>query len=165
MRYLAASRYRKPVYIITGIKVVTGVQASTLKSRTVGGSLDVNVDGTILTAGAVPIGGGPGVHGKVASKAGIEWKGSSDFVFAFRVSRVRVGKNTALVTREEDYSKGALLGDENEITQNMQLLQQNILGIDQPDAQLEGYDVEELMDGDAKVFCATPRKRELDSDE
>jgi hypothetical protein len=98
-RYLQITRYRRPVYIITGLTVVTGADASTLSSRTWGGTLAVEVDGTVLR------GGGPRVEGKVGNKAGTKREGSSDFVFAFRVSKVLVGKVTGQAASEEDYRK------------------------------------------------------------
>ncbi|SPJ79063.1 uncharacterized protein FTOL_07454 [Fusarium torulosum] len=51
-RWLDKSRYRKPLYLITGLKVVTGAEATT-KSRTVGGNLSVGVDGTVRSGGAI----------------------------------------------------------------------------------------------------------------
>ncbi|KAJ4327404.1 hypothetical protein N0V84_002175 [Fusarium piperis] len=42
--FLELSKYRKPVYIITGLKVVTGAQANTLESRSMGGTVGVEVD-------------------------------------------------------------------------------------------------------------------------
>lgn len=164
VRYLQASRYRKPVYIITGTKVVKGAQANTLKSHSRGAALDISVDGTVWSGGAVPIGGGPGVKGKVAGKAGTKWEGSSDFVFAFRVSRVHVAKDTAQVSREEDYRKAAMMDKANEALEHIQQPQQSIIGVDQLDTDLEGYDVEELMDGDDQVHCAILREHDESSD-
>ncbi|KAJ0350325.1 hypothetical protein KNSL1_003996 [Colletotrichum chrysophilum] len=43
-RFLQAARYRKPVYVITGIKVVKGAEANTSKSRGIGGNIAVEVD-------------------------------------------------------------------------------------------------------------------------
>lgn len=143
------------MYVITGLKVVTGADANTLKSRAVGGTTSVEVDATVWTTGAIPIGGGPGVEGKFANKVGTKWEGASDFMFAFRVSKVRVGKATGQVMGEEEYRKGAMLGDEWEEAKGPEL---SILAVEEPDAQAEGFDAEELMDDEEVVFCAIPRE-------
>ncbi|VUC35621.1 unnamed protein product [Clonostachys rosea] len=140
-RFLELSKYRKPVYIITGLKVVTGAQANTIKSRTVGGSL--------------PIGGGPEVEAKVDNKVSTKWEGSSDFVFAFRVSKVLVGEATGEVLSEEEYRKGALLDGEDGEEKAPEL---SVLTVEEPNARAEGFDVEELMDDEEVVFCAIPRE-------
>ncbi|KPM44929.1 hypothetical protein AK830_g1617 [Neonectria ditissima] len=45
--FLELSKYRRPVYIITGLKVVTGAQVNTIKCRSVGGAVVVEVDATV----------------------------------------------------------------------------------------------------------------------
>ncbi|KAJ0161990.1 hypothetical protein CTA2_5289 [Colletotrichum tanaceti] len=158
-RFLQNSRYRKPVYVITGIKVVNGAEANTSKSRAAGGTFAVEVDGTLLSGGAVPIGGGPGIEGKVADSTGTSWAGSSDFVFAFRVSRVFAGKATGQVASEEEYRKGAMLGDEVAEVRRPQL---DVLKVEEPNAEDEDCDAEELMDDGEIVLCAIPRRDEDD---
>ncbi|KAL2783355.1 hypothetical protein BJX66DRAFT_131538 [Aspergillus keveii] len=153
-RYLQITRYRRPVYIITGLKVVTGANASTLSSRTWGRTLAVEVDGTILSGGTVPIGGGPRVEGKVGIKAGTKREGSSDFVFAFRASKVLVGKVTGQAVSEEDYRKAVMIGNK---TVKLNWPEISDLTVEEPDAEGEGFDAEELMDDDDAVVCAIPR--------
>ncbi|KAJ3456639.1 hypothetical protein MRS44_016662 [Fusarium solani] len=155
--FLERSKYRKPVYIITGLKVVTGAQANTIKSRSVGGTVGVEVDATIWTGGAVPVGGGPGVEGEVGNKISTKWEGSSDFVFAFRVSKVRVGE----VVSEEDYRKGAMLEREYTKPKDPEL---SVLGVEEGDARAEGFDAEELMDDEEVVCCAIPKEGVSDDD-
>ncbi|RMJ16557.1 hypothetical protein CDV36_003706 [Fusarium kuroshium] len=155
--FLDLSKYRKPVYIITGLKVVTGAQASTIKSRSVGGAVGVEVDATIWTGGAVPIGGGPGVEAEVGNKVSTKWEGSSDFVFAFRVSKVRVGKATGKVLSEGEHRKGAMLEREEGTVKGPEL---SVMGVEQPDAKAEGFDLEELVDDEEVVFCAIPREED-----
>ncbi|RSL76624.1 hypothetical protein CEP51_009796 [Fusarium floridanum] len=157
--FLDLSKYRKPVYIITGLKVVTGAQANTIKSRSIGGAVGVEVDATIWTGGAVPIGGGPGVETEVGNKTSTKWEGSSDFVFAFRVSKVRVGKATGKVVSEGEYREGAMLEKEEGTVKGPEL---SVMGVEQPDAGAEGFDVEELMDDEEVVFCAIPREEDSD---
>ncbi|KAF4962442.1 hypothetical protein FSARC_9471 [Fusarium sarcochroum] len=154
-RHLEISRFRKPVYIITGLKVVTGAEANTLKSRTVGGNLSVEVGGTVWSGGTVPIGGGPGLEGKVTSSQRTKWEGSSDFVFAFRVSKVNVKKGEI---NEGEFRKGAMLNDGWKVKQP----DVSIVSVEEPDARGEGFDEEKLMDDDEVVLCAIPREEESD---
>lgn len=117
----------------------------------------MEVDATIWTGGAVPVGGGPGVEGEVGNKVSTKWEGSSDFVFAFRVSKVRVGE----VVSEEDYRKGAMLEREYTKPKDLEL---SVLGVEEGDARAEGFDAEELMDDEEVVFCAIPKEGVSDDD-
>ncbi|KAF9875113.1 hypothetical protein CkaCkLH20_07379 [Colletotrichum karsti] len=159
-RFLQNARYRKPVYIITGVKIVRGAEANTSRSRGLGGTFAVEVDGTLLSGGAVPIGGGPGTEGRVGNKTATSWEGSSDFVFAFRVSKVFVGEKTGQVTSEEEYRKGAMLGDETEETRRPML---SVLKIEDPTAEQEGFGSQQLMDDEEVVFCAIPEEEDSDN--
>ena len=112
--FLETCRYRKPVYIITGIKIVSGAQGTTTSSRSVGGVVGAQVDGTVLSGGLAPVGGGPEVRRGKETKNAVSWEGSTDFVFAYKVSEVRVSKSGE-VKRERDYTKGALYEDRAEV--------------------------------------------------
>lgn len=121
----------------------------------------MEVDGTLLSGGTVPVGGGPGVEGKVDEKKGTSWGGSSDFVFAFRVSRVFVNK-TDQVSSEEEYLKGAMLGEEAKPMTDLTLV---ITRLEEPKAEEEGCEAQELMDDDTMVICAIPPDDESDEDD
>ncbi|KAF5659579.1 hypothetical protein FHETE_9363 [Fusarium heterosporum] len=156
-RWLELSRYRKPIYVITGLKVVTGARAYTTKSRTVGGNLAVEVDGTIWSGGAVPIGGGPGVEGKVGGKQGVKWEGGN-FVFAFRVSKIRVAK-TGHVASETEFTHGAMMDSALESWMpEMEKPNLALISIEDPTAADEGLSGEELMEDDDVVLCAVPKE-------
>ncbi|RFU35432.1 hypothetical protein B7463_g888, partial [Scytalidium lignicola] len=152
-RYLDKSRYRKPIYVITGLKTVTGARAKSLRARTVSGSFGVEVDGTVWSGGSVPVGGGPHIGGKKETKIATSWEGSSDFVFAFRVRKVLVERKMGTVKKDEDYKTGAMLEDKIE---EMDAPEFCIVTEEDPDAEEEGFLKEELMDGDAMVACAVP---------
>lgn len=109
-RFLETSRYHKPVYVITGVKIVSGAQGATTTSRLVDGMVGAQVDGTILSGGMVPVAGGPEFRRGKATKSAVSWKGSTDFVFAYKVSEVHVSKSGE-VKREREYTKGALYED------------------------------------------------------
>ncbi|KIL92962.1 hypothetical protein FAVG1_04143 [Fusarium avenaceum] len=149
-RYLEITRYRKPIYIITGLKIVTGAEANTLKSRTVGSNLAVEVDGTVWSGGAVPVGGGPGIEGKTTTSQGTKWEATGDFVFAFRVSKVVVKKTGDL--DEEEFRKGAMMDSESKVNKP----DLSIVSVEEPDAKSEGFGDEEVMENDEVVFCGVP---------
>ncbi|KAM0085342.1 hypothetical protein ACKRZS_002368 [Fusarium odoratissimum] len=155
--WLERSGSSKPLYIITGLKSVTGASANTLKSHTVGGNLSVEVDGTIWSGGTVPIGGGPGIEGKTGTSQGIKWEGGN-FVFAFRVSKVRV-KKTGKVKSEDQYTKGANL-DLQDVKRKQTGLK--ITAVEEPSAQDEGFEEKTLMEGDEEVLCAIPKDEDSD---
>lgn len=152
-QFLETSWFRKPVYVITGIKVVRGAQANTQKSRGVTGTLGVEVDGTLVTSGVVPVSGGPELEASVSKKSKASWAGSSDFVFAFRVSKVWVDRMTGQVEREEEYLKGAMLGEEQEEVKRPEL---SISKVEETSPEAEGFSVEELLEDEDTVLCAVP---------
>ncbi|EFX03244.1 hypothetical protein CMQ_3173 [Grosmannia clavigera kw1407] len=159
-RFLQMSRYRKPLYIITGRKVVTGAQANTLKSRTVGAILAAEVDSTVASGSTISIGGGPGIEGRMENKTSMKWTGGSDFVFAFRVSKVFVHKATEQVASEDEYHKGAMLGIEEEAEVSGPELR--ILKVEDPDAETERFDAEDLKEDEDTVLCAILRRTDDD---
>lgn len=155
-RFLGATRYRKPVYIITGIKIVTGAQAATLKSRSKGGSVGVEIDATVYSGGMIPLGGGPSVDVQTTKSASTAWENSGDFVFAYRAIRVVVAKATNLVQSEDDYRKGAMLGNEEIEEHRRPALE--IANVDWPDIEIHGYDTEQLLDDVDVLYCTIPRE-------
>lgn len=103
LRYLEKSRYRKPIYMITGIKAVSGARAKTIHSSGKGGKLGATVDGLLTGA---PVSVGPELEVERTDKTVNAFEGSSDFVFAFRVRRIMVDKNGEM--KQKDFTKGAL---------------------------------------------------------
>lgn len=155
-RFLERCRYRKAVYVITGLKVVYGAKAKSYTSRAHGGAAAVAVDGTIWSGGAAPVSVEPGVEGRLETSKGTAWEGSSDFIFAFRARKVHVSKQTSLVDRNEDYTKGAMLGDNfEEIAKDLPEL--SISSQEDPSPEDEGYSEENLREGETVVACAIPR--------
>jgi len=152
-QFLQIARYHKPVYVITGLKVVTGAKAESLKTHTVGGNVEVELDGTIWSG--VPVSGGPGVEGNAASKASVRWSSNDDFVFAFRVTKVVAGKSPGQVLKEEEYRKGAMLESEQERVESPKA---SILGFLDLDARSEGFETEELMEDENKVSVVDPSR-------
>lgn len=101
--YLEAGWFKKPVYMITGLKIARGVTAETSQGAEYGIEGKLGVDGT---SAGVPVGAGP--NGKWVSKTRetITFTGSSDFVWTYRLIMIRSLKNEGFT--EKDYNKGAL---------------------------------------------------------
>lgn len=159
-RFLEKSRYRKPIYIVTGLKVVTGARAKTLTSKSIQGSLGVDVDGTIWSGGVVPVGGGPEISGAISRKESTSWEQSSDFVLAYRLRKVRVSK-VGKVNRDEDYKTGAMLGELDQAA--MEAPAPSPLEIDASEEDVgvsdgdEGFGIEETTEDEQLVLCGIPR--------
>jgi hypothetical protein len=160
-RFLETSRFHKPVYIITGIKIVSGAQVSTKTSRALDGMVGAQVDGMVMSGGMVPVGGGPEIRRGKASKNAVSWKGSSDFVFAYKVSEVLVSKS-GKVKRERDYTKGALYEDVSEEREAGPLDVELVDGVSaQPH---HGFDAEVVKEGDVVVTYGVSVPSEEHSD-
>lgn len=108
----------------------------------------------------MPIGGGPGVEGKFDEGSETKWEGSSDFVFAYRVSKVIVGKTAGQVVSEEEYRKGTMLDGLGK--EQLKTLELSILGLEEPDAEGEGFDLDILTEDENVVVCAIPRDEDAD---
>jgi hypothetical protein len=114
----------------------------------------VEVDGTAWSGGAVPIGGGPEVSATVSRMRGTAWEGSSDFVLAYRVRRVKVGKK-GVVRKDEDYTTGAMLGHDEVVEVERPGVDIEMEDLDASEGA-DGFVVEEVMDGEEVVVCAVP---------
>ncbi|KAI1488414.1 hypothetical protein F5X96DRAFT_83541 [Biscogniauxia mediterranea] len=149
--YLSKSRYRKPVYVITGLKTVSGAKAKSFRTRAVGGNLSAEVDGSPWSG--IPVSGGPEVGGKKENRQDVAWESGSDFVFAFRVRKVLVARETGKVTREKDYKAGAMLESALEKANEPEII---VVADGEAEDFEEGFLKEDLMDGDEVVICAVP---------
>ncbi|KAI0180729.1 hypothetical protein GGR52DRAFT_2605 [Hypoxylon sp. FL1284] len=159
-RYLDKSRYKKPVYVITGLKTVRGAMAKSYKSRAVGGAFGAEVDGALWSGGSGPVRVGPDVEGNMEQRNGVSWEGSSDFVFAFRVRKIFV-KKTGRVKSDEDYKTGAMFERESATNEVPRL---SILTEEDPDAEDEDFVPEELTEDGLVFRCAVPPLLRLEED-
>jgi hypothetical protein len=105
----------KPLYLITGIKTVTGAQAQSEDSKTMNVDGSGELDASGVSGGTAPIQGGTNAGAKKEDKLGVSYKSSSDFVFAFRVKKITVSKKTKEAIME-DMTKGTLLDGEQRST-------------------------------------------------
>ncbi|PCH00339.1 Hypothetical protein PENO1_025130 [Penicillium occitanis (nom. inval.)] len=154
-RWFERSRFKKPLYLITGLKIVTGDKSASTKT-TRGGGADVSatVDGTVWSGGTVPLGGGPKVEVHQKSTKGVRWGNGGDFVLAFRVKRFRVTKREV---KEEDYTRGSVLENRAKKAEKEHVLvdeEEEEFEIEATDPDWEGVRVSE---GDEDVVVAVPR--------
>ncbi|PGG96609.1 hypothetical protein AJ80_09810 [Polytolypa hystricis UAMH7299] len=110
-RYLEQTR-RQPnnrkLYIVTGIKAVSGARGSGFESSAHATTAGFELDSTAV--GVPPVSFSPETKIRREGKAGVKWLGSSDFVFAYRVRRIDVDGETGEARGHKDYTKGAMLG-------------------------------------------------------
>ncbi|KAI0968933.1 hypothetical protein F4678DRAFT_441988 [Xylaria arbuscula] len=138
-RYLEKSRFRKPIYIIIGLKIAKGATARSFKRRAVDGEISVGADATSWTG--APVNGGIEVGRNMGSKEDASWEGASDFIFAFRVRKIVVERKTGSVCKEEDYKKGAMLESVMEKTDGLEF------DITEREGEMDD-DVEGFFDGE-----------------
>ena len=110
VRFLDRKRFRKEVFIIIGIKTVIGAEAKSGKTTSVRGVLNVGLDATMLTG--TPVSFGPTIELKRRDREDVAWKESSDFVFAFRVLRLKAKRKGEV--EAEGYTSGALYNVDEE---------------------------------------------------
>ncbi|KAL8348374.1 hypothetical protein RB601_002510 [Gaeumannomyces tritici] len=154
-RYLELSRCKKPVYVITGLKTVYGASAESRASRGRGGHLEGGVDPTLLSGGAAPAAVEVAADLSRDKSTGVAWGGSEPFVLAFRVRRVYAHKDTGEVRKQEDYKRGALLGNE---TGGGVVHGPGFLVSKMDDPEDEGEDSFGVTEGDTEVVCAFSKK-------
>lgn len=114
--YLEVHEWRKPVYMITGIKVARGASVANSTAREVDANAKVGADATMVGA---PVTLGPKLGFEKKKERSVAYAGSTDYIFAYRLKRIRARKGGKL--EEGDYIKGALYGmvDDEEKEQSL----------------------------------------------
>jgi hypothetical protein len=96
----------KGVYVIVGVKTVSGAQVKSVMSRRDGVQATVAVDAAVVGSPVpVVVGAVGGVRWERGEST--EFEGSDDFVFAYRVQKVSL---TWKGVERKDYSHGVMLG-------------------------------------------------------
>lgn len=115
---------RKRVFMINGVKTVTGPAAKSTQSATSGFNLDAGVDTAILTG--VPGSLGAKFDPSSNTSQSHSWDGSDDFVFAFRVLELRVKGGPSVNAKV--YATGAIYGEDDESAdEDIEFVVQDIL--------------------------------------
>lgn len=102
VRYLERTLFRRSVYMIVGIKTVRGAAIKKSAARSVDVQVEGEVDGTSFTG--VPFSFGPKIGLGSSCSDSSSFQSSSDFVFAFRLRKVRVTPREVV---QKDYNRGA----------------------------------------------------------
>ena len=107
--------YKLPLYMITGLKTVQGAGAVVTERQTqeYGGHVGIGMSAPFGSPHIVDTGE---MSGHQVSGQETTFGGSSDFVFAYRLSRISFtkGNNQIPVTKQEKYTAGAMLGARSE---------------------------------------------------
>ncbi|KAL8718095.1 MAG: hypothetical protein Q9225_004733 [Loekoesia sp. 1 TL-2023] len=105
MEYIKRTKFRKNMYMITGLKIVRGAEVATECRRGFGGDAQVGVGGA---AAGLPVQLGPDISGKVSKVDKESFGESSDFVFAMRLREIYYQKGKPAGLADREYNEGAL---------------------------------------------------------
>ncbi|KAI0881977.1 uncharacterized protein GGS22DRAFT_171259 [Annulohypoxylon maeteangense] len=104
--YLQVHNWRKPVYIITGIKIARGASISTESNVERSAQAGLKVDATSV---GVPVEMGPEASWESKKKRGISYGGSTDYIFAYQLTSMKPKKKGKEFSNKS-YVKGAVFG-------------------------------------------------------
>ncbi|KAJ4179987.1 hypothetical protein NW755_012027 [Fusarium falciforme] len=104
--YLHVHNWRKPVYLITGIKIAKGASVSTESSSGRSAQAELKVDATSVSA---PVDVGPEASWDSEKKRGISYGGSTDYIFAYQLTKM-TPKKGGKEPKVQGYVKGAVYG-------------------------------------------------------
>jgi hypothetical protein len=105
--YLEKQRFRANIYVVTGVKIASGVESgSESDGKRIKSNVALGLDGT---PAGVPVNIGPEISITRTQKSHIDWGKCDDFIYAYRVKEVRysVGRGTLVGTKD---AKGDLYG-------------------------------------------------------
>jgi hypothetical protein len=108
--YLAATRWKKPIFMVTGVKIAYGAHITSKRKKGWGAGGGLSGDGTAL---GVPLSGGPKVENRMESTREVEVGDIPELVFAYRLSRITVSETRRL--KHKPYNEGALFGMEEDV--------------------------------------------------
>lgn len=130
------------LFLVTGMKIVKGANYKYSTSATSGVAANVGIASSALGGMSV----GPKGHWTSTTEDENEFKRGSEFVFAFRVKRLRFKKKI----EAEDYNKGAFLsindGKDNDGTQH-------VLIDDQDGSDIQTANLVSDVTEDGPVYC------------
>lgn len=144
----AASPFSSSLYMVTGLKVVRGARVRYSAGR----STNVAVNAAVDVAPPFGVGVGPRGHWRVVEDEETGFDRDDEFVFAFRVKRLRFARKKV---KAEDYSKGAFLavggggGDGEEKDGDEPVLVDDVDGSEIENAVL----VHDADAGGGEVYC------------
>lgn len=108
--YFEVTGWRKPLYLITGIKIARGASASTETRTETSTHAELKFDGTMA---AVPINVGPETDYDLTEARGVSYGGSTDYIFAYRLTRIKPNR-WGEGSENQRFVKGAVFGSGEE---------------------------------------------------
>ncbi|PMD35139.1 hypothetical protein L207DRAFT_637536 [Hyaloscypha variabilis F] len=137
--FLEASRFNKPVYMITGLKVARGVRA---KSRKVSG---IEGRATASATLGVVLGAQGNVEGETAGRlrqiTADSFEGSTDIVIAYRLRKITCSRT--MEVKHEEETSGAILGIEDEASGSLRSY--HVATISREDAAADDSDASKMF--------------------
>ena len=130
------------LFLVTGMKIVKGANIKYSTSATSGVTANVGIASSALGGMSV----GPKGHWTSTTEDENEFKRDAEFVFAFRVKRLRFKKKVEV----EDYNKGAFLSI-NDGKDNHEI--QHVLIDDQDGSDIETANLVSDVTEDGPVYC------------
>ena len=100
--YIVEPKFKKSIYMITGVKIARGADVEQARSEEAGAHLRVGVNGTTAL---FPVAAGPEVTISSSGSETTSSKGSSGFVFAYRLREIYYSKGKV---KHREHNKGAL---------------------------------------------------------
>jgi hypothetical protein len=157
MAYILATRCKKPIYMVTGVKIARGASVTGKTVKVYEGMLKAGLDATMLTG--VPVSGGPQIETSSTKEQEVKFDNGSDYVFAYRVVKIQFSKD-GNVKGHKDFIKGALFGTD-EGTSNKEDLgaeDWSVEGLVATSEELQGNDIvsEVYEDGGDVVVIVKP---------
>lgn len=137
LRFLKESGFRKPVYVVTGVKVAYGGRTSRSNAKSLGGEGSIGLNPTI-----------PGLE--LGPKAGLSQKTEEsedvgeavDFVYAFRLNKVHYSRRKDRFVQEK-FTKGAVFSQEAGLDDNIPVrLEETKIDVDERGVELLGLEEE-----------------------
>lgn len=148
-KYLERFNFEKPVYIVVGIKAVSGSTVKQVLNKERSTDFKISIDAAQL---GTPVSLGPEAVVSSSNSDILGFKGSSNFVFAFRIRKIIVDRDFQVLD-EDDEREGTALGlDDDEISDGFIVkgLEGRDSGVaDVPDAR------EEMVEEGDEIICVT----------
>lgn len=150
--------YKLPLYMVTGLKIVRGPGAAMTQRKTqeYGGHAGIGISAPFGTPYVLDTGD---VSGRQASRQETTFGGSSDFVFAYRLSRISFtkGDDQSPVAKQEKYTAGAMLGakSERKADDGVSIFMERLIveGEDAVRRDLRGMESVAAIDEDDEQLC------------
>lgn len=148
--YFVENRCREPAYMITGVMITSpGTTVGTTHERGVAGKGRLTMDLTVPTG--VPLAMGPKFEVDWNTKGGTGFEAVGEFVFAYRLSRIKVERKTGKVGAK-DHVKSALFGVGGGAKQAREDVFE-VLGAEDGDVRGEDVGMKSVMVKDGEEEC------------